>query len=234
MKHRKAPPPWQRTLKLSALATAAGVAVGAGGTTLALWNTGLDFSAQAHSGYESFAVGLPGDTTAAADGKVTVTIGADEAATLHEDQAVAIALETQSVSQGNMGLRYTIGEPNWGDHLFGAASTTLFRVSSAAECTVDNAPEANAKLNSTPVSAHYTATDEPVVEYWCLVAVIDEFPDAGEYSNSVMVSAADPADNEVEATDEWHAEVTSVMDPTQEPDHSLTFSYETFRPSDNS
>ena len=82
MKHRKAPSPWKRIGGLTALGIAAGVLVGAGGTILAFWNTGLDFGANTHSGYEYFAAGTPGATEAAADGKVTVTIGSEEAAEL--------------------------------------------------------------------------------------------------------------------------------------------------------
>ena len=115
MKHRKPPPAWQRTLKLSAVATAAGVLVGAGGTTLALWNTGIDYSAQTHSGYEYFAAGTPGATKAALNGQVTVPVGAEAAATLKEQRAVAIAFETQSVSQGNT-LRLSDRGTNWGDN----------------------------------------------------------------------------------------------------------------------
>ena len=231
MKHRKTPPPWQRTLKLSAVGIAAGVFVGAGGTTLALWNTELDFAAQTHSGYEYFAAGTPGATKAAVNGQVTVPINAETAATLKEQRAVAIAVETQSVSQGNLGLRYEIEQPDWGDNIFGAADTTLFRVSSADECTVDAAPSANTKPTSTPVGAEYSATDEPVVEHWCLVAVVDEFPDEGGYANAAKVTAEDPAEVRVEATDEWRAEVTTVLDPANEPSHELTVRYETFRPS---
>lgn len=230
MKHRKAPPPWQRTLKLAAVASAAGVLIGSGGTTLALWNTGIDFSAQSHSGYEYFAAGTPGATKTAVDGQVTVPIGTDTAATLKEQRAVAIAFETQSVSQGNTGLRYQIAEPDWGDNIFGAASTTLFRVSSATACTVDAAPSAEAQPVSTPVGATYSASAEPVVEHWCLVAVVDEFSDEGAFDNSVQATAKDPADVTVDATDEWHAEVTTVLDPAKEPAHQLTVSYETFRP----
>ena len=230
MKHRKAPPPWQRTLKLSAAATALGVFVGAGGTTLALWNTSIDYAAQTHSGYEYFAAGAPGATKAASNGQVTVPIGPEAAATLKEHRAVAVAFETQSVSQGNMGLRYDIAEPDWGDNIFGAATTTLFRVGSKAECTVDAAPSADAKPASTPVGPEYSATDEPVVEYWCLVAVVDEFPDEGETTHAVKARAKDPADVTVEATDDWHGKVTTVLDPAKEPTHQLTLSYETFRP----
>lgn len=230
MKHRKPPPAWQRTLKLSAVATAAGVLVGAGGTTLALWNTGIDYSAQTHSGYEYFAAGTPGATKAALNGQVTVPVGAEAAATLKEQRAVAIAFETQSVSQGNTGLRYQIEEPNWGDNIFGAASTTLFRVSSEAKCTVDAAPRTASEPVSTPVGADYSASDDPVVEYWCLVAVVEEFPDEGQYADSFEATAKDPAGVGVEAADEWHAEVTTVLDPAKEPTHQLTFSYDTFRP----
>lgn len=230
MKHRKAPPAWQRTLKLAAVTSAAGVLVGAGGTTLALWNTSIDFSVQIHSGYEYFAAGTPAATKAAVDGQVTVPIGTEAAATLQEQRAVAIAFETQSVSQGNTGLRYQLVEPDWGDNIFGAASTTLFRVSSAAACTVDAAPSTGTQPVSTPVDATYSASTEPVVEYWCLVAVVDEFSDEGTYATSVEATAQDPADVTVEATDQWHAEVTTALDPANEPPHQLTVRYETFRP----
>lgn len=230
MKHRKPASPWKRTIGLAALGTAAGVLVGAGGTTLALWNTGLDFGAQTRSGYEYFAAGTRGATTPASNGKVTVILDANEAAKLKNERAVAIVLETQSVSQGNTGLRYTIEEPDWGDHIFGASSTQFYRVSSPAECTVDKRPRVASQPTSTPVRASYSGSDEPVVEYWCLVAAVDSFPDEGTHNSSVTVTGHDPADVGVKATDDWHAEVTSTLDPAQEPTHRITFRYETFRP----
>lgn len=227
---RRGLPTWRQPVLLAGAAVLAGAALGMGGTTLALWQDQAGFSVSARSGYEYFAAGAPGQTQPATDGSVTFTVGAEHAARLQADRQIVIPLETQSISQGNKGLRYTITEPNWGDHFFGAATTMLYQVPSADACTVDHAPASSGEPRSTPVSAEYSDTDEPVVETWCLVATINNLPDEGTYSNSVTATAQDPAGTAVEATATWHAEVTSSMNPDDEPDHVITFEYETFRP----
>ena len=221
----------RRSVAMLSTAAVAGMALGMGGSTLALWQDATDFSASARSGYEYFAAGAPGETQPATNGSIDFTVGSEEATKLKTDRQIAITMQTEAVSQGNKGLRYNITEPNWGEHIFGAASTALFQVAAPEDCTVDNAPAAPGEPTSTPVSAEYSNSDDPVVETWCLVATIDALPDEGEYSNSVTATAQDPAGTSVKATDTWHSTVTSSMDPSDEPDHVITFSYETFRPS---
>lgn len=226
----RALPTWRQPTMLAGAAVLAGAALGMGGSTLALWQDQAGFSVSARSGYEYFAAGAPGQTQPATNGTVEFTVGAEHAAKLQSDRQIAIPLETESISQGNKGLRYTITEPDWGDHFFGAAATTLFQVPSAQDCTVEGAPDSSREQSSTPVSADYSDTEDPVVETWCLVATIEDLPDEGTYSNSVTAKAEDPAGTSVEATDTWHAEVTSSMNPDDEPNHVITFEYETFRP----
>jgi len=235
MTHASTRPP--RTLRrrpalLAGTAVVAGVALGMGGGTFALWQDSTGFTLSAHTGYEYFAAGAPGATQPATDGSVEFAVDPNQAKKLRDDGEVAVTIQTESVSQGNKGLRYTIAEPDWGDHIFGAASTTLFQVATPQDCAVANTPEASDEPASTPVEPEYSTTDEPVVETWCLVATLDELPDEGPYLNSVTATAEDSVDVSVEATDSWHAEVTSSMDPADEPRHLITFEYETFRPGD--
>lgn len=230
MTHRKPPPVWRRTLGWSLLAGTAGLTLGLGGGTLALWNAALHIDTPLTTGTSTFSAGLvdalqPADD----DGTVTVILPPAHAATLHTQRAVAIGLTTASVSQGNPGLRYRISLPDWGDHLFGAADITLFQVNSPAECTVDAAGAVHPATSSTPVPATHRAGTEAVIEHWCLTAVIPVLPDEGEYTSSVTVTARDPAGVTVEATDTWHTTVTTAMDPAAEPDHHITFTAETFR-----
>src|SRR5690625_3062089 len=143
----------RRSVVLIGAAALAGAALGMGGGTLALWQDTAGFSVSTRTGYEYFAAGAPGETKSATNGTVEFVVGPDEAAKLKDDREIAIAMQTESVSQGNKGLRYTLTEPNWGTHLFGAASTLLFRVDSPQECTVENAPAESDQLTPTPVSA---------------------------------------------------------------------------------
>lgn len=220
----------RRSIVMLGTAVVAGMTLGMGGSTLALWQDATGWSAAAKSGYEYFAAGAPGHLQPATNGTVEFTVGSDEATTLQSEGQIAIPMQTESLSQGNKGLRYTVTEPAWGDHFFGAAATTLFQVASRDDCSVDNSPIAPREPTSTPVDAEYSDSEEPVVETWCLVATLEALPDEGTYSNSVTATAQDPAEVSVEATDTWHAEITSTMDPTDEPDHVITFDYETFRP----
>ena len=85
------------------------------------------------------------------------------------------------------------------------------------------------ELASTPVSAAYSDTDEPVVEYWCLTAALEDRPGEGTYRNTGSVTATDPSGTTVQDKDEWHAALTSDLDPGVEPDHAIEFLYSTFR-----
>src|SRR5699024_9901321 len=65
---------------------------------------------------------------------------------------------------------------------------------------------------------------------WCLVATLGSLPDEGSYTNEVTATGTDPAGTVVADTDSWSADVASALDPAEEADHELTFTYQTFRP----
>jgi hypothetical protein len=46
----------------------------------------------------------------------------------------------------------------------------------------------------------------------------------------VTATAKDPSQRDVSANDTWSANVTSALDPADESDHVISFTYETFRP----
>lgn len=218
-----------RNVAVIGTAAVAGLALGASGVSLALWNDGVTFDGEIASGYEFFAAGHPGHTQPAVNGTAIVTIGASEANTLVEDGEIAIPLQTDSISQGNKGLRYEVIEPDWGSSVFGAADVTIFPVDSAEQCTVA-APQPTGELTSTPVAAGYSTTETPVTEFWCLVAVLDDLPGQGDYRNTAEVTAEDGSGAEVSDEDSWNAGVLSPLDPDDEPDHGIQFRYDTFRP----
>lgn len=208
-----------------------GLALGNAGVSLALWNDGTDLSGRSTSGYEYFAAGHTDATTPAHDaGAASVTIGESEARTLLDEGAIAIPLQTDSLSQGNKGLRYTVAAPDWGNGIFGSADPVIFPVSAAAECAVENAPAASGPLSSTPISAAYSDATSPVTEHWCVVAVLGDLPDEGAYTNIAAVTAVDEAGAPVEMSDGWDAIVTTGIEPADEADHIIEFAYETFRP----
>lgn len=211
-----------------------GAAFGLGGASFALWQDAVSFDGQIGSGYESFAAGLEGQTASATGHSVTVTVGAAQAAPLVADGELAVVLQTDSLSQGNKGLRYTLTEPDWGETIFGAAEVSIHWVAAPDECAPgadpSTPPATVAGLASTPVTADYSDTETPTTEYWCLVATLDSLPDEGSYTNTATVTGTDPSGAEVRDSDDWSAEVTSAMEPAAEPDHEITFTYETFRP----
>lgn len=210
-------------------AALAGLALGAGGVSLALWNDGVTFDGEIASGYEFFAAGRPGHTQPAENGTAVVTIGTSEANALVDDGEIAIPLQTDSISQGNKGLRYEVIEPDWGSSVFGAADVAVFPVDSAEQCTA-GAAQPTGDLTSTPISADYSTTETPVTEFWCLVAVLDGLPGEGDYLNTAEVTAEDASGAEVSDEDSWNAGVLSPLDPDDEPDHEIEFRYDTFRP----
>ena len=237
-----------RVRSVAVVATSAllGGALGLGGASFALWEDALSAEGQIASGYEYFAAGrgeanastvadsamtAVSDAVAPPTGETaTVTVGAADAQVLVEDHQLAMPLRTDSLSQGNKGLHYTLAEPDWGDGIFGTADVHVFPVATAAECTVANAPDDPADLFSTPVTADYSDSATPTTEYWCLVATLGALPDEGSYTNEVTATGTDPSGTEVTDTDSWSADVTSGMDPADEPDHEITVSYQTFRP----
>lgn len=221
-----------RDTALIGLAATVGLALGAGGMTAAYWNDYVSFDGEISSGYEYFAAGRAGSPVAAGSAHTsTVTVGAAEATTLVADGAIAIPLQTDSLSQGNKGLRYDVSLPSsWGDGVFSVADTAVFPVASATECTVDAAVPASPSLSSTPITADYSTTTTPTTEYWCLIATLDGLPDEGEYTNTATVTAQDPSGRSVSNTSSWSANVTTAVNPADEDDHSISFTYETFRP----
>src|SRR5699024_8917295 len=239
-----------RSAGVIGVAGVAGVAMGLGATSLALWNDDVSFTGSISSGYEYFAAGLAGGdlTTASSEtappegDSVTVTVGAEEAQILAETGELAVVVQTESLSQGNKGLQYTLAPPqHWGEDYFGASDVHLYWVDEPGQCTVGGPEPAlpadghvtageDGGFTSTPVLADYTDTEAPVTEYWCLTATLGDLPDEGDYTNEATVSAQDPAGGEVTDTDSWSAAVTTAMDPAEETDHPITFSYNTFRP----
>lgn len=221
-----------RDTALIGLAATVGLALGAGGMTAAYWNDHVSFDGKISAGYEYFAAGRADATVAAGSAHTaTVTVGAAEATTLVTDGAIAIPLQTDSLSQGNKGLRYDVSLPSsWGDGVFGVARTVVFPVASAADCTVTTPVPASPSLSSSPVTADYSTSEDPVTEYWCLIATLDGLPDEGEYTNVAEVTAQDPSGRSVSNTSSWSANVTTAVNPADEDDHSISFTYETFRP----
>lgn len=231
-----------RSAAVVSAAAVTGLALGLGGASLALWQDAVPFAGSISSGYEYFAAGLEGETTAVSDpvapptgDSVAVSVGTDQAATLVAAGELAVVLQTDSLSQGNKGLQYTLAPPaDWGDGLFGAADVSIYWVSSPDQCEVGTDPATPPSHvdghTSTSVAADYSDAATPTTEYWCLVATLDALPDDGSYTNEVTATGTDPSDTEVSDTDSWSADVTSAMDPADEPDHEITFTYTTFRP----
>ncbi|MGR4010383.1 hypothetical protein [Leucobacter sp. 1207-22] len=224
-------------LLVGSLAFALGIAVTAG-ATFALWSQQAGASGSARTGFESFAAGTAGAVTPAESGKVSFAIGKDAAKTLLEKKAVAIPFETASVSQGNKGLTYDITAPNWGTGIFGASQLVLVSVPNAAGCTVSAAEKAggyafttgSAPVRSTTVTADYSTSTSPVIEHWCLVATLGDVPGSGSYTNTATVTGTDPAGAQVQASDDWTAQVLGNVDLDAESQHKISLTYQTFRP----
>lgn len=226
----------ERTRSIASIAVSAlvGAALGAGGVTAALWLDSAHADGKISSGYEYFAAGVvessgtadPVLTTADDSRDVTVTIGSDYAQELVDDGSIAVLLRTDSISQGNKGLFYTVTPPDRGDGVFGNSTPLIFPVERASDCSVDDAPSSPpSELSSTPVGASYSDGDDAVTEYWCLVAEFKR-PKTGEYS----IKATVKTDQGASDSDEWSADITLGLDPADESDHPITFHYDTFRP----
>lgn len=228
----------RRRLSGSAVFTGAlaiGVALGLGGSSLALWSDAEGVTGEIESGYEYFAAGAPGSVVAAADGEASFTIDGTEAAeALIEEGEFAAAIQVDSLSQGNKGLRYNLHEPDWGDGILGQADIDVFWVGDDGDCDVGaeppTPPETVEGLSSTPVAAEYSESEDLTTEYWCLHATLDGPPVEGEYTNLGSVTAVDPGGTEVSADDDWSAVVTTAFDPADEGNYDIVFTYITFRP----
>lgn len=239
-----------RSAGVIGVAGVAGIAMGLGATSLALWNDDVTFTGSIAGGYEYFAAGLAGEALAAAssqtappDGNsVTVLVGAHQAQSLAADGEVAVAFQVDSLSQGNMGLEYTLTPPvGWGDGYFAASQVSIYWVDEPEQCAVGTDPpdlpsdghvsdNGDGSFTSIPVSADYTDSTDPTVEYWCLTATLGALPDEGEYTNTATVTGQGPAGNQVSDRDSWSTDVTTALDPGDEADHPITFTYNTFRP----
>lgn len=230
---------------LIASAAVATVLVGTvGGATMALWHDEESFTSQVQTAKVAFSIGTPvaeGSALAksanAAGQALGFTFGKTEAATLLNSKAVAIPIQVNSLSQGNKGMRYAVAPPTFAkDSIFSAATTELVRVDSAGKCTVVPRPQLPSPLPSgyytrTPVSSDYSAATTPTSEFWCLTATLDKAPGAGTYTNKATVTATpDKGTGTVTDSAQWWANVTSVADATKEPDHTIGFTFETFRP----
>lgn len=216
-----------------ALAVLVGLGVGAGA---ALWSDREVVGAHLPVGGAVFGVGAPAPTGglsqyASHDGAaLTFTFGPDEAHLLHREGAVAVPVQVDSLAQGNLGLTYTV-EPSVSGGLFGASTWTLTRVEDAQACTTE--VSGGSALTSTPWGTTYTDAAEPTSEYWCLVArwapLTGTHEDTVTAGGSVDVPGAEhPVP--VTGSDTWTATVTERLDPAEEPEHRLTFTFTTVRP----
>jgi len=224
-------PPARR--RATALVVLAAALLGAGvGGTAALWRDAVGVDARVPLGVAVFGVGAPGEVSFATAGTTTLahTFGPEEARVLHSQGAVAIPVQVDSLAQGNHGLTYTV-EPSVAGGLFGLSTWTLTQVTSAQACTTSVTQ--GSALTSTPWDATYTDAVAPTSEYWCLVArwtpVSGTHEDTVTATGSVTVpGVADPVT--VTGSDRWSATVTEDVDPADEPEHTLTFTFRTFRP----
>lgn len=217
-----------------------GTAVLVGGvtaTTLALWRDEESFTGEISTGMVGFAVeradgaGMRTVSTGP-DDAVEIRIGAAEAQALVEDGVVAVPVQVDSLAQGSLGLRYAIRLPEFEDgSILGAAHMAMVPIDEPATCTphIRSLPP-QPPLVSTPVPAQYSDTAVPTTEYWCLLAMLEQAPIAGTYTNTGTVSGQ-WAGGEVEASDEWSARVTA--DPALERDAVITIAHEVFRATDS-
>lgn len=225
----------RRTAVTAAVAGLTGACLGIGGASLALWSDAAELGGTVAAGYQSFAVGASGAPEPAPSGTAVRTIGPREATQLVRDGELAVAVQVDSLSQGNKGLYYVVSPPDdWGDGVLASSDVSVFRVDSARECRIqvlspEDVPAAGT-LESTPVPSTYSESTEPVTEHWCLYASYAGAPEVGEYANTATVTARPPAGPAVEAEDTWHANVVARLDPAAEPVHAITFTSTTFRP----
>ncbi|RAF61441.1 hypothetical protein DN546_35345, partial [Burkholderia multivorans] len=87
--------------------------------------------------------------------------------------------------QGNKGLRYELTPPDWSGGIFGASDVSVFRVRAPSECTVANTPTTAQDLRSTPVSAEYSETTDPTIEYWCVSAKLKNNGEVGHLDGTL-------------------------------------------------
>jgi len=227
------------------LVLAAVVGFGAVGT-FALWRDSEHGTLQVRTGVVLFGAGAPGATlasyagsTAAVSGRpgvnegaVTFSFGPAQAATLYNSGAltggsVAIPVQVDSLAQGHRGLSYQVTTTLNGG-IFGASTVTLYKVASAAACTT--ATTATAASSSAPWSTAYTTSTTPLSEYWCLVAKF--VPKSWTHTDTASVTATAPGvPGSVTAnSNAWAATAQQTFVPANEPTHTLTFTFRTYRP----
>ncbi|MBO0923058.1 hypothetical protein J1G44_00985 [Cellulomonas sp. zg-ZUI199] len=223
-------PARRRATALVVLAAAL-LGLGVGGTA-ALWRDAVGVDARLPLGGAVFGVGAPGEVRYATSGTTSLahTFGPEEARTLRSAGAVAVPVQVDSLAQGNHGLTYTV-EPSVDGGLFGLSTWSLTQVGSAQACTTSVTGES--PRTSTPWDATYTDAVAPTTEYWCLVARWT--PVSGTHEDTVTATGSatvpgvgDPVT--VTGSDRWSATVTEDVDPADEPEHTLTFTFRTFRP----
>lgn len=231
-----------RTALTLSIAAVLGLALGAAGTaTFALWSDQNTLTGSVQTGYEYFAAGLA-DTTLQTPSPTqphTVNIPSgwevDAATELMQNQSVAVVFETQSLSQGNKGLSYTVNEPaDWGDGIFADADVFLYWVPTPADCDVAVAkpatPDTVEGFNSQPVSSEYSEDTAVVTEYWCLLATYIPPTAAGHYNNTATVTGRGVNDEVLTDTDQWWVDLSKTYDPTVQIELPMSFTYSTDRP----
>lgn len=214
-----------------------GAAIGLGsGSAFALWEDSVDTTGQVATGVVVFGAGAPATPGSLTDYSTAIgddpvfTFGAADASTLFTAGEVAVPIQVDALAQGNTGLGYDV-EPAISGGVFGAADVIVFPVAAPDSCTVDAAPATQPPLTSTPIPATYSGSyDDTVVdlttEYWCLVATFER--ELFDYDNTVTAEGTWKPGSTVSDTDDWSATITSDLDPTAEPDHTITFDYTTF------
>lgn len=238
MKRRMSIKPAAMVLAAAAVATVAAASLG--GATLALWHDEQSFTSQVKTGKVAFGVGAPATTLAqnatSSASSLNFTVGQAAAQTLLDNLGVAIPIQVDSLAQGNKGLRYTVVPPVFASgSIFAAADTRLVKVSSAAECSLSPRPQLPSPVpagyySPTAVPSVYSSTIDPTTHFWCLTAVLDKKPGSGTYTNKVSATGQPPTGAAVTGSDQWWANVTSVSSAAAEPNHTIAFTFETFRP----
>lgn len=217
----------------------AAAALSGTGATFALWREEARGTVRMPVGVTVFGAGAPATPGSLAqyatseDDELVVTFGPAQAATLRGGSSggsVAVPFQVDALSQGHRGLAYTVTADVEGG-VFGSSQWSLHRVASAAACTPTST--GTPVTGSTPVAATYSSSTTLVTEYWCLVARY--VPVTGSHTNTATVTgdAVLPgagARPRITASDTWGATVREDLDPADEPTHSLTFAFSTFRP----
>jgi len=208
-------------------------ALGTAGGSVALWNSTRVIAASIDQGQVEFSAGVVGRAATAATDQshsADVTLSADDARSLLDDGAIAVPIEVRSLSQGSRGLRYGAALPSPGpDTIFGASRVWLESVSSPSECVIGGDPSGDlTTVSSTPVSADYSNSTIAQVEYVCVHAVRGPMFDEGPFSAGAAFSGSSVG-GAVAAEAEDSLEVTTALQPSDEPPYVIAFAFETFR-----